>query len=82
MFVLNLYRRNETGSSVWCFIWKNSSSIGYAGAPEYSEAGLNGGSGSVVVHLDPGDTVYVGNCYGIDNISYFKSFMGFLLQAD
>ena len=81
--MLNVYRRDAAKSGVGCKIWKNGTTeIGYAKAPEHSEAAYNGGSASVVVHLEPGDTVCVGNCKGTDNISYHTSFMGFLLQAD
>ena len=82
MFVLNLYRLSASGSRVRCYIRKNSDYIGYANAPKYTEDKWNSGSGSVVVHMDPGDTVDVGVCVGTDNIENLTSFMGFLLKAD
>ena len=82
MFVLNLYRKYASGSSVSCYIRKNGFDIAYANAPKYTEDNYNGGSGSAVVHLEPGDTVDVGYCVGTDNIYSYTSFMGFLLQAD
>ena len=83
VFVLNIYRRYASGNSVGCHIIKNGiTDLAYANAPEYSEGNYNGGSGSAVVHLDPGETVAVGDCIGNDNVSNVSSFMGFLLQAD
>ena len=82
MFVLNLYRGNASGSRVRCLIRKNSISIAYANAPKYTEDSFNGGSGSAVLHLEPGDKVDVGSCVGTDNIDNYTSFMEFLLQAD
>ena len=82
MFVLNLYRKFASGSRVRCFIRKDSINIAYANAPKYTEDDWNCGSGSAVVHLEPGDTVDVGYCEGTDNIDGHTSFMGFLLQAD
>ena len=82
MFMLNLHRYRGSGSGVRCFIRKDSNYIACASAPKYTEDSYNSGSGSAVVHLEPGDTVYVGKCDGTDNISSDTSFMGFLLQAD
>ena len=81
MFVLNLYRLDESGNKVQCYIRKNSSNIAAATVPAYSEDGINSSSGSAVVHLEPGDTVSVGECVGTDNISCYTTFIGFLLQA-
>ena len=82
MFVLNLYRKYASDSRVRCNIRNDNGSIAYANAPKYTEDKWNSGSGSAVVHLEPGDKVDVGDCVGTDNISAYTSFMGFLLQAD
>ena len=80
MFILNLYK--DTGAdSVACNIVINGRDIAWVKAPGSSEYGSEG-SGSTVVHLDPGDKVDVGDCHNSGDISYLTSFNGFLLQAD
>ena len=81
VFILNLYT-GSTADGMSCDIRKNGSGVAYAEVPAESEFGLYQSSGSTVLHLDPGDTVDVGDCYNPSGISDWTSFNGFLLQAD
>ena len=83
MFVLNLYRHGGSGERLFCHLKENGSiRLTVAIAQENSGGLYNSGSGSAVVHLDPGDTVSVAECSGVDELSLETSFIGFLLHAD
>ena len=81
MFILNLYKTNKN-DAVYCRIRKNGSSVAIARVPMENAYGWFESSGSTVVHLDPGDKVYVGDCINPSSINLNTSFIGFLLQAD
>ena len=83
VFVLNLYRHAASGKRLRCFVKKNRTAIIIKAIAQENSGGLySSGSGSAVVHLDPGDTVGVVGCTNTDNISLETSFIGFLLHAD
>ena len=78
MFIVNLYK---TGV-VKCSIRKNGIGVAWVNVLADSGNGLNGSSGSILLHLNPGDEVYVGYCENPSIIDNWTTFIGFLLKAD
>ena len=81
VFSLNLYKKTRT-DEVACYIYMNYSVVAIANVPSETNSGFYESSASTVLHLDFGDTVFVGFCKNPDNIDSFTSFTGFLLHAD
>ena len=81
MFSLNLYKGSGR-SGVNCAIRKSGVDVAYANVPTNGESGWYGSYASTVLHLNRGDTVYVGDCSNPGNILNYTSFIGFLLKAD
>ena len=84
MFILSLYRNiiDVTlwfGGSVRCAIRKNGQSVVIADCNRHHLPC----TGSTVLHLEPGDSVDVGDCTMVyASIHNSTSFVGFLLHAD
>ena len=78
MFIVNLYKTGK----VMCSIRKNGIGVAWANNPWDMESGFDGSSNSILLHLNPGDEVYVGYCENPSGIDNWSTFIGFLLQAD
>ena len=82
MFQLHMYKKRYA-DFFYCRIKKNSGLIATAIAP--SETANNGNyesSTSVIVHLEEGDKVYVGDCDNFSYMDFWTAFNGVLLDKD
>ena len=74
--MVNLYKKSGA-DGIGCYIRKNGNVVARAGVPAESEAGYYEGSGSTVLHLDPGDKVDVDACGNPRDIISYTSFVVF-----
>ena len=77
VFSFNLVKTSAATSSVYCYFRKNGGYQGYAAVP--ATTGFHESSVSLILSLGENDTVDVGDCGNVDDISSVTSFTGFLL---
>ncbi|XP_045179574.2 complement C1q tumor necrosis factor-related protein 2-like [Mercenaria mercenaria] len=85
-FSVTLVKKRASSGVFYCGLYKNVSYIITIGDPTDDDTNLRGAatSQSTLIHLDKGDTVYLGSCNEQPS-SYmepFSSFTGFLLYSD
>lgn len=76
VFSLYLYRRNTESAN--CRIRKN----GLGMVRGYRYGSTTESSTSVVVHLNPGDVVDLGDCTAVSSLNFHTVFTGFLLHLN
>ena len=87
-FALSLIKERAAhfdADMAYCHIYKSGSSLIYTITDPRDDDTDNGSyetSAFIVVHLNRGDTVYVGGCSGSTSINGHSSFSGFLLKSD
>ena len=80
MFQLHLYKQHK-GDLITCNIIKKSDSIAIAQVPsETVKPSYYESSTSIIVHLEKGDKVYVGDCYNFNSLFQWTAFNGVLLD--
>ena len=79
-FHANIYKDYAAGNGLYCkIVLGNGTSLATASVP-YT-VGYYEASGSIVVHLDQGDTVAV-DCDDFNKVFFYSSWMGHLVMAD
>ena len=81
MFQLHMYKKDQAGM-VSCRLRKNTGTIATAIVPSAANNGNYESSTSVIVHLEEGDKVYVGDCFNFSNMDNLTAFNGVLLDKD